>query len=130
MAERGDVFFARALESLQGAESEFANHRYNNTANRAYYACFQGAIAALQAAEIRPQGERWSHRFVQSQLDGLLINRRKRYPSELRGVLAHNEELRLSADYVEGPITETEAVRALQRTRTFLRAVRSRRGEP
>src|SRR5205823_6359850 len=40
----------KALESLAGAESELANGRYNNAANRAYYACFQAAIAALQRA--------------------------------------------------------------------------------
>jgi uncharacterized protein (UPF0332 family) len=44
----------RAQESLEGAESEFASGRYNNVANRAYYACFQAAIAALDLADIRP----------------------------------------------------------------------------
>ncbi len=28
------IFLAKAIESLDGAESEFANSRYNNTANR------------------------------------------------------------------------------------------------
>lgn len=41
IVESGDeqYFLAKALESLQGAESELANKRYNNAANRAYYAC-------------------------------------------------------------------------------------------
>jgi hypothetical protein len=31
-----DVFLAKAEESLAGADSEFANGRYNNCANRCY----------------------------------------------------------------------------------------------
>ena len=42
-----DLYTDKAQESLAGAESEFANGRYNNCANRCYYACFQTAIAAL-----------------------------------------------------------------------------------
>jgi hypothetical protein len=36
MIERGYPFLNKAVESLIGAESEFSNKRYNNTANRAY----------------------------------------------------------------------------------------------
>ena len=59
MIEREYPFLNKAVESLIGAESEFSNRRYNNTANRAYYACFQAAIAALQRAGIRPPREEW-----------------------------------------------------------------------
>jgi len=41
------VYLAKAEESLVGAASELAHGRYNNSVNRAYYACFQAAIAAL-----------------------------------------------------------------------------------
>jgi hypothetical protein len=47
MNEARRVFLLKAEESLSGAESEFANDRNNNCANRCYYACFQAAIAAL-----------------------------------------------------------------------------------
>jgi uncharacterized protein (UPF0332 family) len=40
MVEQGSIMLKKALESLAGAESEFANARYNNCANRCYYACF------------------------------------------------------------------------------------------
>ena len=56
MMERDSVFLDRARESLVGAESEFVNHRYNNSANRSYYAVFQAAIYALLAAGIRSPG--------------------------------------------------------------------------
>jgi uncharacterized protein (UPF0332 family) len=83
------VFLAKAQESLAGAESEFTNGRYNNCANRCYYACFQAAVAALSRAGIRPsgQGAEWGHAFVQARFAGELINRRKVYPSSLRGFL-------------------------------------------
>lgn len=75
------AFLEKARESLAGAESEYVNERYNNCANRCYYACFQAAIHALQQARIRPGGGQWGHDFVQGQFIGLLINRRKGYPA-------------------------------------------------
>src|SRR6266478_6297717 len=90
------IYLAKAEESLRTAESEFANGRYNSCANRAYYACFQAAVAALLAAGIRPASPRgeWSHEFVQSQFNGLLIIRRKLYPITLRRVLRDTIEVR------------------------------------
>lgn len=49
-------FLEKALESLAGAQSEFANGRFNNVANRCYYAAFQAAIVALQRAGLGPRG--------------------------------------------------------------------------
>jgi uncharacterized protein (UPF0332 family) len=36
MNELSEIYFAKATESLAGAESEFINGRYNNCANRCY----------------------------------------------------------------------------------------------
>jgi uncharacterized protein (UPF0332 family) len=121
--ERESPFLDKARESLSGAESEFVNARYNNTANRAYYAMFQAAIAALQQAGIRPTGDEWSHRFAPSQFDGVLINRRHLYPTELRGMLNETMGIRLSADYDEEPVTPSEARRAVRNSRTFVSAI-------
>jgi uncharacterized protein (UPF0332 family) len=118
-------FIIKALECLAGAESELANGRYNNCANRCYYACFQAAIDALEREGIRPSGATWSHAFVPSQFDGLLVNRRKRYGAELRGILSRTSSLRRSADYDEEPVSRAEAQRALRQTHTFVRAVQS-----
>ncbi len=51
-----DIFLDKALECLAGAESEFANGRYNNCANRCFYACFQAAIAALANSGVSASG--------------------------------------------------------------------------
>jgi uncharacterized protein (UPF0332 family) len=129
MIEQDYPFFDKAMEELAGAESEFANARYNNTANRAYYAVFHAAIAAMQQAGIAPAGDQWSHEFVPGQFDGVLINRRHLYPTELRGILNRNAAVRLSADYEEEPVTQTEASRALRRSRIFVQAIQTPGGE-
>jgi uncharacterized protein (UPF0332 family) len=131
MIARGDLFLGKSRESLAGAESEFAQGRYNNCANRCYYACFQAAIAALRRAGVRPPGAsgEWSHAFVPAQFDGVLIGRRKLYPADLRTALARNYALRQTADYEDDLVTQTAASRALRRTRSFVQAITTSDGE-
>jgi uncharacterized protein (UPF0332 family) len=126
MIDLTSLFLEKALESLAGAETEFANARHNNCANRCYYAAFQVAIAALIRAGIQPAGggSEWGHSFVAAQFD-TLINRRKLYPSEHRGILVRNRDLRRRADYTGDSVTHTEANRALRRTRILVAAVRT-----
>ena len=127
MEQTTTIYLTKAIESLLTAESEFANGRYNSCANRTYYACFQAAIAAILTEGIRPSGQ-WNHQFVQAQFVGVLINKRKRYESELRRVLADNQSLRDKADYRPEFVTDTQASRALRRTRLFMTAVRQKGG--
>ncbi|GEM_PF-4465099 len=56
MMELEDACIEKAEESLDGAESEFVNRRYNNAANRCYYAVFQAAVYALTRRDIHPRG--------------------------------------------------------------------------
>jgi uncharacterized protein (UPF0332 family) len=130
VSETGDAFTSKAWECLAGASSELANGRYNNVANRCYYACFQAAIAALDLAGIRSPGgqAKWSHMFVQSQFSGVLINRRKLYPAELRDTLGHLMRLREQGDYKRAGVSRTQASRALTRTRAFVTAVANEGG--
>jgi uncharacterized protein (UPF0332 family) len=125
MLDRADLFLAKALECLTGAESELANGRYNNCANRAYYACYQAAVAALHRAGVRPPGggDEWSHSFVAAQFDGVLINRRKLFAADLRNAVARNHLVRLRADYEDASVSQTEASRAVRRTRDIVQAV-------
>ncbi|MGI8552770.1 MAG: HEPN domain-containing protein [Dehalococcoidia bacterium] len=115
----------KADERLAGATREYRNGRYNNSANRSYYACFAAAIHALEEAGFRPLGARttWSHERLQAAFVRELISRRKQYPSELRSVLLRNQELRLTADYERHLVTETQAARALRRAQGFVEAV-------
>ena len=125
MIEQVSVFWAKAIESLAGAESEYANGRYNNCANRCYYACFQAAIHALLQAGIRPTGRQveWGHAFVQARFVGELINRRKLYPASLREVLSRTLFLRQVADYKGEQVSQTQAYRAVRSARQFLKVI-------
>ena len=131
MIEGQDDYFDKAEESFAGAESEYVNGRYNNCANRCYYAAFQAAIAALVRSGIRPPGlgDQWGHDFVQAEFIGQLINRRKVYPTSLRDVLIRTFALRRAADYGREFVGETQVYRMLQRASTFVEAVRARGGE-
>lgn len=118
-------FLIKARQSLIGAQSEIASGRYDNGANRAYYACFQAAIAALEWAGMRPPGrsDMWSHTYVQSAFVGILINRRKKFPAPLRGVLAKNQAIRDAADYQSDSVSPIQAIRAVERAEQFVSAI-------
>lgn len=118
------IYMAKAQECLEGAASELANRRYNNSANRCYYACFQAAVAALLREGIQsPRDVGWAHAFVQSQFAGILVQRRKLYPSNLRDSLTQNLTIRQRADYEDQQVTEAQAERALRRAAQFLQSV-------
>src|SRR2546428_6639971 len=87
------IYLVKATESLQTAESEFVNGRYNSCASRCYYSCFQAAIAALLSEGIRPRGQ-WNHEFVHGQFVGVLINQRHLYDTQLRRGLSPHNNLR------------------------------------
>jgi uncharacterized protein (UPF0332 family) len=125
MAGAEQLYLDKARESLAGAESEYANRRYNNCANRCYYACFQAAIAALARIGVRPRapGGEWGHAFVQREFAATLINRRKLYAPALRDTLPRTYALRQKADYSEDVVTQAQASRALRRTRELVQAV-------
>ena len=128
MAEREAIYLEKAVESLDGAASELVNGRYTNCANRCYYSCFQAAIYGLAEAGVQPAGARatWSHETLQGAFARELISRRKVYSGDLRSVLLRNQELRLTADYEPHTVTQTQALRALRRTETFIEAIQRR----
>ena len=123
--EEAQIYIAKALESLASAQADFVAARYNSCANRAYYACFQAAVAALLGANIRPANPRgaWSHEFVQSQFNGLLINRRKLYPVSLRRALRDTIEVREKADYTISVVSARVANRVLGHAQAFVQAI-------
>jgi uncharacterized protein (UPF0332 family) len=126
MVDAPDALRRKALASLAGAESEFAAGRYDNAANRGYYACFQAAVAALRHAGVTPPsggGGQWSHSAVQAQFVGRLINRRKLYPGDLRDVLSTQFAQRQTAAYDDRELNEAETARLLRQARRFVAIV-------
>jgi len=124
------VYFAKALEHLAAAESEYGNHRYNTCAKLAYYASFHSAVAALiwEGVPLPTGGSIWSHAFVQAEFSRLLINQRKRYPTEHQDVLSRTFSLRQVADYTTEQVSQTRALRSLRRAAEFVSAIQSRGG--
>jgi uncharacterized protein (UPF0332 family) len=123
-------WLAKAEQCLRGAESEFANQRYDNAANRAYYACFHAAIAALTDLGMLTLagGKVPSHAFVQATFARELIHRRKIVPSELASTLLDLLFLRQQADYNSVPLNDVRVKRALDKAKMFVGVVRRRIG--
>ena len=119
----GGTYLDKARESVTGARVEFEGGRYNNSANRSYYAVFQAAVYALQMEGFRALQGEWGHDFVQAQFNGHLINRRHLYPTDFRSVLLDNLRLRTRGDYETRTVTEVLASRALQRAERFVGAI-------
>jgi uncharacterized protein (UPF0332 family) len=130
MIDTRHIYISKAAESMAGAESEYANGRYDNCASRCYYACFQAGVHALLVAGLSPTGPRttWGHEQLQAMLVGQLINRRNLYAAELRDVLPRTLALRHTADYSRDRVSELQAARALRRARRFLSAIQERGG--
>jgi uncharacterized protein (UPF0332 family) len=122
-------FLERADESLAGAEAALGAGRVNNAANRAYFACFQAAVAALIANGVssrRP--EQWSHDDVQARFANELVRRRKRYPAEFAGVLDQLRAIRRAADYSTAGVSSSRATTALRLARRFVAEIRRQEG--
>lgn len=124
----GALYLAKARASLAGAQSELERRRFDNAANRAYYACFQAAVAGLIWAGLRPSGgsATWDHGFVQARFVGELINRRKHYAPDLRDSLSATMRQRHKADYQYDSVTADQAIRMVRRATRFVQEVGSK----
>src|SRR5687768_17537623 len=118
------IYLTKAQKALAGAELEYAHELYNNTINRAYYACYQAAVAALSAQGFAPPMENyWSHDFVQVEFPARLVDERKVFPTALRSTLKSVFDERLKADYEPEIIGSSTAAEALQRAQEFVSQV-------
>lgn len=119
------IFLAKAAASLAGAESELAHRRFDNCANRSYYACFQAAVAALSAIGVQPPGRggRWGHEYVQARFVGDLINRQKVFSREHSDTLERLFVVRQVADNKLQNVSEVQAMRGVGRADRFVAAI-------
>ena len=92
-------FKNKALENIKIAEIAFDNDCFNASANRAYYAAFHAAIAAIYSIGMQP---RIDHKTIQSMFSDYFFNRRKIIPSKYKGYLEDLQDKRNSADYRNG----------------------------
>jgi len=106
-----NVFLIKSEENLCIAVLAFERNCYNASVNRAYYAVLQAAIAALEKEGIKE--ERINHAWVQSEFNGKLIKRRKKYPSKLKSTLTELQLSRNIADYKNKCISKSIASKRL-----------------
>jgi uncharacterized protein (UPF0332 family) len=115
---------AKAEESLKAADLCFAQGLYNSSASRAYYAMFQAAQVALEAAGfVRLE---WSHAGLHATFANELTRRRKLFPSTFASDLAIVTDLRYTADYRSHDVGKRQALRALNKAKRFVNAVKER----
>jgi uncharacterized protein (UPF0332 family) len=117
-----NAWLSKAEESLASAQADFDAGRFNSCARGTYYACFQAAVAALITEDV--VAPRWGHAYVQAQFSGVLIRRRKRYPTGLREALPLALQLRLRADYQEASVSQRLAGRQLEQARNIVGSVK------
>ena len=116
-----EEFLNKAEENLKVAQVSFESGCYNACANRAYYAAFQAAIAAL-AAHGAPKGKN-DHAWVQSEFNRRLIKRQKTHPSRLKSYLPKMQQVRNKADYSEKDVGRKAASKQLSRAEEMFRII-------
>jgi uncharacterized protein (UPF0332 family) len=116
----------KAHEFLQTAQRCLQEGWYNSAVNRAYYAMFQAARAALATVAIeQPQ---WSHGGLHATFATELVRRRKLYPLTCVHALTEAMELRHMADYSDLQISQRQAARAVKAAEELLTRVVEGRG--
>ncbi len=111
-------FLTKAQENLAVAEYTLSQKHYNASTNRAYYAAFQAAIAALAHAGIKhPQNP---HSWVQAQFSGVLVARRKLYPANLASFLLPIQMHRDKADYETSFVSKGIAEHQVRQAKEFV----------
>ncbi|MDM8524171.1 HEPN domain-containing protein [Desulfococcaceae bacterium HSG8] len=114
-------FLQKAEENLKIAQMSFDTKCYNACANRAYYAAFQAAIAALTAQGL--QKGKNDHKWVQAEFNRRLIIRKKIYPSGLKTYLSDMQPVRNIADYSEENVSRKLARKQLSRASEMVRII-------
>lgn len=108
----------RAQATLKAAQLCLREHLYDSAANRAYFAAFQAAIAALEKHGSRRN--EWTHKGVHSDFIHFFVRRRKVVPSAFMGALPDLMQLRHRADYQDPGISQRQAERAVRLAEEFI----------
>ncbi len=113
-------FLMKAKENVIATALLFDNELYNASVNRAYYATFQAAIAALANIGIHTVH---SHEATQAYFASELTKKRKVYPSHLKSYLMDLQRLRNRADYELQFISKKMASRQLKKAQEFVEII-------
>jgi uncharacterized protein (UPF0332 family) len=112
----------KAEEFLKAAQRCLEEGWFNSAVDRAYYAMFQVARAALAAAGIdRPW---WRHGSLQAIFSTELVRRRSLYPPSFVNHLTEALELRHMADYSDSQVPRRRAMRVVGAATAFVGRVK------
>ncbi len=111
-------FLKKAQDNLTLAKYCLENGYYDASANRAYYAAFQAAIAALSAQGIT--SDKYEHKWVQANFNRALIHQRKIYPSRISTTLLDMLFIRNRADYLDEPLSKKQATTQIAQAEHFV----------
>ena len=114
-------YLNKANENLKIAQISFEYGCYNACANRAYYAGFQAAVAALLAKGF--QKTKLDHKWVQAEFSEKLIKRQKVYPGKLKSYLLGMQMIRNKADYEPGMIGRKTAVQQIAKAEEMIKCI-------
>ena len=114
-----ELFTEKAVENIRAAELLFENELYNASANRAYYAAFHSAIAAIYHAGFIPVID---HKSVRTLFSDCFFNKRKILSSKYNRYLSDLQDKRNHADYRMG-VSKTIAKKQLREAKEFLEII-------
>jgi uncharacterized protein (UPF0332 family) len=120
-------FLSKAKENLRIARMSFDAECYNACANRAYYAAFQAAIAAL-ADRGAARGKN-DHKWVQSEFNRMLIKGQKVYPARVKSYLLNMQRVRDKADYSEKNVGKKAAQKQLSQSAELIQIIEKELGK-
>ena len=115
-------FLVKARQAVTSAQLLLERKLLNCAANRAYYALFHAARAALIHRRQSSAERRWAHDALQAAFSKLL-HADKRYPSHLKSYLITQLVVREMADYDSGMISSRSADLAVRRAAEFVSTV-------
>lgn len=116
---------AKALQAAASAKVLLDTGDTDGACNRAYYAMFDAARAALLASgsPVAPEIAKTHNGLISA--FSLHLVKPGRVPVELGKALNKTEELRLMADYKGDPVEEEDAAWAVSQAQTFVHAMQT-----
>lgn len=114
-------FMDKAFANLDAARLCFENGLYDASANRAYYAAFQAAVAALAFQGIKKHV--LGHEWVQAEFNGRMIKRAKRIPGRFKSYLPDMQAVRDIADYDPEAVSKRTASNQVRKAEEMVRLI-------
>jgi len=113
----------KAQENLAVATWANENGYTNACANRAYYAAFQIAIAALVHFRVIGANQSISHEAAQANFSAHLIRKRKVFSGQFKSYLMDLQKIRDIADYKVHSVSKKDAAKQLKQAKLFVDTV-------